>query len=97
MRPRVADEEGYLAPYTYTGASVCSHTHTHTNLGDSEAKGSGLGVGLAGINHHKALVFGESKVPSCCHVPDSKWLAPAEVASTPAVEGDSGENQGTPP
>ena len=74
-----------------------THTHTHTDLGDSEAKGSSLGVGLAGINHHKALVLSDPKVPPCGHMSDSEWLAPAEMASTPAMDSESEENQETPP
>lgn len=57
-----------------------------TDLGDAEAEGSGLGVGLAGVNHHEALVLHERQVPPSGDMPDAEWLAPPQVAPTPAAK-----------
>lgn len=61
---------------------------TPTDLGNAETEGGGLGVGLAGINHHQALVLDERQVPPGGDMPDAKRLTPAQVAPTPAAEGD---------
>lgn len=68
-----------------------------TDLGDAEAEGGGLGVGLAGIDHHQALVLGERQVPPSGNMPDTKRLAPAEVAPTPAAKGEGAGGSEDPP
>lgn len=54
-------------------------------------------MGLAVINHHQALVLSERQVPPSGDVPDTEWLAPAQVAPTPAAEREGVEGQITPP
>lgn len=53
-------------------------------------------MGLAGVNHHQALVLGERQVPPRGDMPDAKRLAPAQVAPTPAAEGEGKGIRGSP-
>lgn len=52
-------------------------------------------MGFAGVNYHQALVLSERQVAPCGDMPDAKRLAPAQVAPTPAAEGEGKGVRGT--